>query len=177
MTNESGKTRAPFLSQSNRLLKLWRRLRAESGSATIELALVTGIFGIPLLLGTFETGMVIYNSIEVSNAAHAGAAYGMMSSTNASDTTHIVSAAQNEAPDFATNLTATPTAYYACSLSIDGTQYTTQSAATAACTGVGNHALEFIQVMTSATVPLPIRFVGLPASITLRGNSIMEVQE
>jgi len=143
----------------------------------LEMALMLAIFGIPLLLGTVEAATWVYASIEVSNAAHAGAMYAMTSSTFANDTSGITTAAQQEASDFGANLTVTPTAYYACSAALGGTQYTTQAAATTACTGAGDHPLEFVQVVASAPVTPPIRIPGLPKTFTLNGTSVMEVEE
>jgi hypothetical protein len=120
---------------------------------------------------------LIYGSIEVSNAAHAGAMYGMQNATLAGESSGITAAAQTEASDFGANLTVTPTTYYACSAALGGTQYSTQSAATAACTGSGNHSLEFVQVAVSAPVTSPFNCPPLPASFTLRSISVMEVEE
>jgi hypothetical protein len=146
----------------------------------VELALVSSILGVPLLIGTSQMGFVVYDSIEVATAAHAGALYGMQSLTYAANTSGIVTAAQTEAADFGTSLSVTPTAYYACSNAIAGTQYTgsnAQSNANAACTGGTNHALEFIQVNTSATYTPPIHCPGLPRTFTLNGQSVMEVEQ
>jgi hypothetical protein len=152
-------------------------LREEDGSSLVELALCISLVGLPLLVGTVEMGSMMYGSIEVTNAAHAGAEYGMMSSTFAADSAGIVGAAQGEAVDFGSKLTVTPTVFFACSQAVAGTQYTTQSAANAACTGSVNHSLEFVQVSTSATVTPPIRCPGLASSYTLVGVSVMEIEE
>ena len=161
-----------------RILAASNALRSNAGIATLELALALSFFGTPLLLGTYETSVLVHHSIEVANAAHAGAMYGMMSSTFASDTSGIQSAAQNEASDFGNNLTVTPTIYYVCSEAMTGTQYTTQSAANAACpSGQANHNLEMIQVATSASVTLPVHIAGLPRTLSLNGTSVMEVEE
>jgi Flp pilus assembly protein TadG len=146
----------------------------------IEVALITSLLGVPLLLGTAEVGYVVYDSIEISNAANASSLYGMQSSTFASDTAGMKTAAQNEATDFGAALTVTPTSYYACSSAIGGTQYTgpsAQSNANAACTGGTNHALQFVQVNTSATVTPLVHCPGLPTSFALTGSSVMEVEE
>jgi Flp pilus assembly protein TadG len=152
-------------------------LNSDSGSSLIELALIVAILGAPLMLGSAEVGFLVYDSIEVSNAAHAGAMYGMMSNTNASNTATITTAAQSEAADFGTNLAVTPTVFWACSAAESGTQYTTSSAAASACTGGTNHALEFVQVAVSATATPPIHLPGLPASYPLTSTSVMEVEE
>jgi Flp pilus assembly protein TadG len=161
----------------SRLKRKCRLLREETGGALVEAALCMSIFGLPLLVGTVELGTMMFNSIEVTNAAHAGASYGMISATFAAHTSGIIAAAQGEAPEFGTNLNVTPTVYFACSESAGGSQYSSSSAATTACTGGTNHALEFIQVTTSATVTPPIKCPGLPATYTLTGVSVMEVQE
>jgi Flp pilus assembly protein TadG len=151
-------------------------MRAETGGALVEMALCIPLLGAPVLIGTAETGMALYDSIEVSNAAHAGTAYGMMSSTYAASSSGMIAAAQAEAPDVS-GLSVTPTTYYACSQTIAGTQYTSQAAANTACTGSSNHSLEFVQVITSATVPIPFRVPGLPTSFYLASTSVMEVEE
>jgi Flp pilus assembly protein TadG len=155
-------------------------LRGESGGALVELAVVVAFLGIPLLLGTAEMASLVYDSIEISNSANAGSAYGMQSLTYASNTSGMTTAAQTEASDFGAALSVTPTTYYACSNAIGGTQYTgssAQSNANAACTGIGNHALEFVQVKTSASVTPSIHWLGLPSSFTLTGSSVMEVEQ
>jgi Flp pilus assembly protein TadG len=146
----------------------------------VELALLSSLLGLPLLMGTGEMGFVVYDSIEISNAAHAGALYGMQSLTFAADTAGIRTAAQGEAADFGAAVTVTPTAYYACSSAVGGTKYTgtnAQSNATAACTGGSNHALEFIQVATSLSVTPGVHCPGLPRTFVVLGSSVMEVQQ
>ncbi|MDP9051536.1 MAG: pilus assembly protein [Acidobacteriota bacterium] len=157
-----------------------RGLRGESGSALIELALVVGILGVPLLLGTAQMGVLGYDSIEITDAANAGALYGMQSATYASNNSGITTAAQAEATDFGTQLTVTPTNYWVCATAMTGTQYSGtngQSNATAACTGAGNRAVQFVQVNTSASVTPVVHWSVLPASLTLNGKAVMEVQQ
>jgi Flp pilus assembly protein TadG len=155
-------------------------LREELGSSMIELALVVSILGLPLFAGTAEMGLVVYDSLEVANAANAGAYYGMRSSTFASSTSGIISAAQAEAGDFTTRLTVTPTTYYACSAAVAGTQYTGTNAqvnATSGCTGTGNHPLEFVQVTASITVTPGIHLPALSSSFALSHTAVMEVEQ
>jgi Flp pilus assembly protein TadG len=169
---------ADFLQR--RVSRRWMRckfMRDEHGNAMIEMALCMSLLGMPLLVGTVELGSMIYTSIEVSNAAHAAAMYGMMSSTFAADGSGIKIAAQNEATDLGSTLGVTPNVYFACSSAIGGTQYSSQTAANTACNSGTDHTLEFVQVNTSVSVTPPIRCPGLPASYTLTGSSTMEVQE
>jgi hypothetical protein len=101
----------------------------------------------------------------------------MRSATYASNTSGITSAAQAETSDLSSTLSVTPTVFYACSSAIGGTQYTTVSAANTACTGTGNHALEFVQVVASTTITPAGRVTGLAKTFTLSSTSIMEVEE
>ena len=159
------------------MIKAVRLLRGETGGALVEMALCIPLLGAPILIGTVESGMMLYDSIELSNAAHAGTAYGMMSSTFAANSSGMTAAAQAEAGDLGSLLNVTPTTYFACSQAIPGTQYTTQSAANSACTGASNHALQFVQVITTAAVPVPFRVPGLPNTFNLTATSVMEVEE
>lgn len=154
-----------------------RALADEAGNALIELAIVLSLLGVPLLTGTIYIGVMLLDSIIVTNAAHAGAEYAMTSSTYAEDSAGIVTAAQDDATGLGVTLNVTPTMYYACSTAINGTQYTTQAAANAACTGGTSHSLQFIQVTTSATITPPVTLPGLSKSVTLTGTSVQEVEE
>ncbi|MDP9051836.1 MAG: pilus assembly protein [Acidobacteriota bacterium] len=157
-----------------------RGLRSESGSALIELALVTGFLGVPLLLGTAQMGILAYDSVEVSNAANAGALYGMRNGTFAADSNGITTAARADASDFGNNLVVTSSAYYVCATAMTGTQYlgvNGKTNATAACTGAGNHGIQLVQVNTSVSVTPTIHWSVLTSSLTLRGTSVMGVQQ
>ena len=72
--------------------------RDQKGSAMLELAI-----GMPVLFlflfGTADLGRLFYFSIEVANAAAAGANYGSFHTSNMTDTNGIANAATNEAPE------------------------------------------------------------------------------
>jgi Flp pilus assembly protein TadG len=156
-------------------------LRGERGDALIELAFLFSLVGVPLLLGTVQMGFLVYDTVEISNAANAGALYGMQNSAYAASSAGIRSAAQAEAADFGTKLTVTPTTYYACSNAVGGTQYPTssytQGQAATHCGGTGNQALEFVQVIASAAVTPTIHCPGLPTTYTLTNTAVMEVEQ
>ena len=160
-----------------KLSQLHAKLLEETGSALIELAVVLSLLGIPLLLGVIYTGVLFGDYIQITNAAHTGALYAMRSSTYAEDSAGITAAAQADASDIGTNLTVTPSTYYVCSGSQDGTQYASQTSANAACNGGSSHTLEFVQVIASAPITPPATFPGMPKSITLSSISAMEVEE
>jgi Flp pilus assembly protein TadG len=155
----------------------YMRLRDDRGSALVELGLMLGFLGVPLLLATVYFATLLMDDIEIANAAHAGAMYGMQSSTFAEHTSGIVTAAQGETYRFGSNLNVATTIYYACSNAIAGTQYTTQAAANTACTGGTTHPLEFISVTASTSVNPPGSFKGWADPITMSSTSVMEVEE
>jgi Flp pilus assembly protein TadG len=169
-------------------------LREESGNALVEMALFFTFIGIPMLIGTAQMGILIYDQIEVSNAANAGDIFGTYMSGVAGDTAKITAAAQAEASDFPSTslgnsiLTVVPTIFFYCAGAVGSNTpatasgatppYTDLPTATAACSGpdTPNEVIEFLQVQTSATVTPLIHLPGLPSSITLTGNAVMEVQ-
>jgi Flp pilus assembly protein TadG len=145
-------------------------LREMVGGALVELALVVPVF-VALLLGAAEFARLAYASIEVSNAARAGVAYGSQSSTTASDISGMQTAATNDGANV-TGLSATATEFWACSGS---TVPYTQLSSPPTCTGTGNHLLNYVQVTTTATVNPLIHVPGLPTTFTLHGLAIMRV--
>src|ERR1700722_1435341 len=92
-------------------------VRSDVGQAFIELALILPVL-VLLIIGAAELGRLAYASIEVSNSARAGVAYGAQNHITASDTTGIQVAARNDSTDIAS--TATPVVTLSCSCS-DGT--------------------------------------------------------
>jgi len=149
-------------------------LLQQTGGALVETAFVVAFLVVPLILGTTDVATMMYASIEVSNAAHAGALPAMHGTrSNAA----LQTAAQAEAGDFlAANVTVTPSNYYACSVAEGGAQYATLALATAGCTGTGNHSIHFVQVLVSAPVTLPFACCGLTSPLTLNSKSVMEVE-
>src|SRR5271156_1139727 len=87
--------------------------RNDHGQAFVELALVLPIF-LLLLVGVAELGHLAYASIEVSNAARAGVAYGAQSHITASDPAGIQLAATQDSPNI-TGITASVAQACSCS--------------------------------------------------------------
>jgi Flp pilus assembly protein TadG len=153
------------------------RFANQAGNALVELALILCFFGLPLLAGTAYCAVLLLDDIQISNAAHTGAIYGMRSSTFASDLSGMSAAALAEAPGFGANLTVTPTSFYVCSGALDGTHYSTQAAANVACSSGSNHSLQLVQVLVTASISPPASLPGLPRKVTLNRVSVMEVEE
>src|SRR5713226_6481438 len=75
-----------------------RTRRNQKGSAMVEFALGSTVL-LLFLFGTADFGRLFYYSIEVANAAAAGADYGSFKSTNMTDTAGISTTAKNEAAE------------------------------------------------------------------------------
>lgn len=150
-------------------MRVTRWICDDRGQDMVELAIVAPLL-ILLFTGIYALGYFAYYAIEVSNAAHAGAIYGMQSSTSAIDTSDIVLSAQKEVPE--KSITVTPSYYYVCLDALNGTTYGTTTDAAASC---ANYQM-MVRVQTSLALATPVSVPGLPDSITLSGNSVMEVQ-
>jgi Flp pilus assembly protein TadG len=145
-------------------------MRDDVGQALIELALALPIY-ILLLLGSAEFALLAYASIEVSNAARAGVAYGAQSAATAADLTGMATAATNDGSNVA-GLSATASQFCSCS----NAAATQVACATAPTTCASARVLNYVQVNTTAAVSPPIRLPGLPITFTLRGQAIMRVE-
>jgi Flp pilus assembly protein TadG len=141
-------------------------LRDTVGGAILELALLVPAFS-TMVLGAAEFARLAYASIEVTNAARAGVAYGSQSSATASDLTGMQTAATNDGGDVA-SLSAVATEFWSCSTA-PATQFTSPPT----CTGA--RVLNYVQVRTTATVNPIIHLLGLPTTFTLHGLAIMRV--
>jgi Flp pilus assembly protein TadG len=171
------------------------RLKEDSGAALIELAVVTPLF-IFITIGAFELGRVAHFTIEVENAARAGASFGGENMGNATSTSTVSQAAQNDAPDL--TLTATPGAGCVCEtldLTSNTPTYNPASGTVScsdpiitACTGssstVSYNVVSYVTVSTKATVnsvfsisglPMLGPSVQLPTTYTLHGYSAMRI--
>jgi Flp pilus assembly protein TadG len=142
----------------------------EHGNGLVEIALVMPVL-VLILVGAGEMGRLVYYAIEVSNAAHAGAAYAAQSHATASNTSNIALAAANDAANVASLAT---TSSISCSCS-NGTAITCANAATT-CVSPGR-ILEFVQVNTSATVNPMFNYPGISSNFNLTGKTTMKVQQ
>jgi Flp pilus assembly protein TadG len=160
-------------------LKEWRiRMTAlrmtisnDMGQAFVELALVLPIF-VLLLIGAAELGRLAYISIEISNAARAGVAYGAQNHVTALDIAGMQTAATQDAQNI-TNLVATA-APPSCSCS-NGTAITCANAGTNCVSPA--RIIEYVQVSTSASVDTAFHLPGIPNTVTMNGNAIMRVEQ
>jgi Flp pilus assembly protein TadG len=136
---------------------------SERGSSLVELAFMLS-FMLLLAIGVIDFGRAFYDSIEVSNAARAGAQYGEL---NPSDTTGMIAAAKSDASDISA-ITATAAIGCMCS---DGTGASANCATTPSC-GSSARQLNYVQVNTSYTYTTYFPWPGVPASFPLTGKAI-----
>lgn len=162
-----------------------RELKDNSGSALVEVALAAPLF-LLMIMGAFELGRVAHFAIEVQNAARSGASFGGENQGNATSTTAITQAAQNDAPDLS-NLTAAPSTSCVCETLTSGTISFSPSSGTVSCSDptitacsgssstVTYRVVSYVTVSTQATLNSVFQVGALPGSYTLHGNSTMRI--
>jgi len=148
---------------------------AESGNALVELAITLPLFAL-LILGAAEIANLAWASVEVNNAARAGAAYGSISRANAANIPNIELAAQNEAPKLTLAFPNPPTQVCYCVTS--GTPGSPDVGCTTtnltSCTSPSIIQVA-VQVNTQAAVSPLVHYPGLPATYTVRAQATMGV--
>lgn len=147
----------------------------ESGSSIVELAVTLPIF-LLLILGTAEIANIAWASIQLNNAAHAGAQYASVTK-DTGDTTDIQTAAQNEAPSLTITFPTAPALTCSCVNSSSGTVTAYSCSTVQANCPSPNSILSSIQVTTQAVVQPLIHYPGLPASYTLQGQATMGIAQ
>jgi Flp pilus assembly protein TadG len=144
-------------------------LRSQSGQSLVELALLTPIL-LLLVIGTVDMGRYAYISIQVGNAARAGAAYGAQSPIKAADTTGIKSAALNDGENIpGLNVTST----FVCECDNGGA--ITSTACTSACT-TGNEVTS-VQVTASGSFSTLFNYPGIPSPLFISSTAKLRVAE
>ena len=150
------------------------RVRGDSGQSMLEVALCLPLFFL-LILGTAEIANIAWSAVQVQNAARAGAQYGAQNRAAASDSASITTAAKNDAPRL-TTMQVTPTESCKCINTTTGADSGKSCATITACP-TPYLITEQVQVNTSAAVTPIFHYPGLPASYTLKGQAIMDVEK
>ena len=149
-------------------------LHDDGGQSLVELALIVPIFAL-LLLGAVAFGQLAYAAIEVSNAARAGVAYGAQSAATAADTAGMQAAAIDDAANISgMKVAAQP--FCTCSNDPTSTHLSDCGSAPATCEAEGAHAINYVQVNTTATVTPIASYPGISPTFTLSGQAIMRVE-
>jgi Flp pilus assembly protein TadG len=139
--------------------------RSQRGASLVEVAFMIPFLSL-LLIGVIDMGRAFYLSMEVADAARAGAMYGYQTSATMRDTTGIQTAAANDAPEV-TGLTTTSS--YGCMCS-DGTSPSADCSAPPTCSS-GKRQVNYVIVNTSATYTPLFPWPKVPASIPLSGTA------
>lgn len=148
----------------------------------LELALCLPVFAL-LILGTAEIANIAWASIQLNNAAHAGAQFGSQSRANAADPLDpatsvgvIEEATQNEAPKLTITFPTAPSQACSC---IDPTTGTTGAGSTGCQTLIECPSpyviFDNITVNAQAVVRPLVHYPGLPATYTLNATATMGV--
>ena len=135
-----------MITKQNRGSSKSARRESESGQGLVELALVSVLILVPILIGAGEFARAAYAYIEVSNAARAAVQYGAQNGATALDTAGMLTAAKNDYAFDANNLTLLQSSYV-CTCSDTGSTVTCTDAT--ACSGA--HMEKTLTVQTHAT--------------------------
>lgn len=142
---------------------------SQRGASIVEVALMTP-FLLLLLIGVIDFGRAFYDSIELENAARAGAQYGAI---NPTDTAGMVTAAKNDANIDIPSIAATAT--YGCMCS-DGTSSSASCASTPSCSS-STRQVNYVTVNTTYTYTTFLPWPGVPSSFALTGNATLSPGE
>lgn len=133
--------------------------RSETGASLVEFAIVAPLLAL-LLLGVIDFGRYMQIADVVTNAARAGVQYGAQTIGTASDTVGMQNAALSDAQGLA-GMTAQ--ASYWCTPSC-------------AVPPVGRR-IVYVQVTTTGTFQSLFHYPGLPTSVRVSDNAIMQVAQ
>jgi Flp pilus assembly protein TadG len=145
-----------------------RRFWAARGQSYVELAFVLPVLAIVLVVAA-DFGRLFYTYVEVINAARAGAQYGSNSVITAADATGMSAAAKRDGVNVA-NLTVT------ASQCTCGTA-TSSIPACAANFCTNDPEGNYVVVNTQVPFTTIVKYPGVPSSITLKGQAVMQVQQ
>jgi Flp pilus assembly protein TadG len=134
-------------------------LRAEGGVALIEFSLFLPILAF-LFVGIVDYALELQQALQIQEAAAAGAAFGVTPG-NQLNLTGMQNAAKNAASGV-NGFNATAATIYTC------TPGGASVSSTSTCTSYGTP-ITYVQVNTSATVPVFLAYPGVTASQTIYG--------
>jgi Flp pilus assembly protein TadG len=139
---------------------------AEEGVSLLEFALIVPIL-VFIVFGVVDLSLVIGQSMVVTQAAEAGAAYGTLAG-NQNDSTGMKNAATNAANGLS-GFSVTEINW--CSCTSGGSAVGCSSSCPDSASPI-----MYVKVQTSATEQVLVSYPGLPSSFVLNGISILRVQ-
>jgi Flp pilus assembly protein TadG len=168
--------------RQSKMIRRWKAIRGEEGSSFVELMLVIAFLILPLMVGMTGFGILVYDYIEVSDAAEAGASYASeYFRTNSAFPTNAATVAQAAEANIPSASVSIPAVYCGCSSAgstsaVTGSCSSVTAASAATCTGNGD--IEFVTVTTNAAVdPVGINLtkVGVPSTAQINGSATFEL--
>ena len=138
----------------------------EAGSALVEFTFIVPVFML-LTLGVVNFALAIEQGIAVSAAAHAGAEYGAVEG-NQNNLIGMQTAASVSTN--AVSISAVASTWCTCSVN---------SSTVVSCTSICNTydvPVQYVQVRTTANVPVLIPYSSLPANVKLAGSSVLRAR-
>jgi Flp pilus assembly protein TadG len=145
-----------------------RRFRAARGQSYVELAFALPVLAIILVVAA-DFGRLFYTYVEVINAARAAAQYGSNSVITAADSTGMIAAAKQDGVNIA-NLTVTASQ---CTCG-------TATASIPACSSnycTNDPQGNYVVVNAQAPFSTITKYPGVPSSVTLKSQAVMQVQQ
>lgn len=127
----------------------------------VELALVLPVLTF-LLLGIVDVSRYAYYGLLAANAARAAVQYGAQSLVTAADTNGMKTAALQDAQNLP-GLTVTPSPV--CEV----------NGVVASCSTT--NAVYYVQVVATGQFQPLVKYVGIPANVTVTGNAMMRVEK
>lgn len=143
----------------------------ESGQALVELALVSVMLLVPLLIGAAEFARAAYAYIEVSNAARAAVQYGAQNVGTVQDTAGMLTAARNDYAFDANSLILSPSPSYVCTCSDTGSSVSCTDASVCA----GAHIERTLTVRTQANFDPGFYEPFLARTFVVKGIAVQKV--
>jgi Flp pilus assembly protein TadG len=153
-----------------------RRKSAEAGAALVELMVTLPVL-LALLIGTADFARVFYTSMQVMNAARAGAQYGAANLGTSADSAGMQAVAMSSVNQPGLSV---PTATRVCQCAMaDGSFPDTVACSDPPASACPSPKFRVITVRVTARAPFSMtaRFPGLPGTLTVERTSIMRVTE
>ncbi len=150
-------------------LRRWRR--ATAGNITVEFGFLVP-FLIALVLGTYDFGTIGLQKITVTNAARAGAQYGVVDLSTAGDTAGMKLAARLDADDVNSELIVNARQYCVCSSS-------GEISCTGLCSGVDDDStfpFMFVEVTVQDSIDLMFVYPGISSPQQVAATSTLRVR-
>jgi Flp pilus assembly protein TadG len=137
------------------------------GQSVVELAVAVTVL-VMLLLAGADFARIFATWIELNGAARAAAQYGSQSIITAADTSGMIAAAETDNSNI-TGLTVT-----ASQCTCESSQSVT-ACSSSYCSD--NSTATYVIVDTQATFHTLVNYPGMPSSVTLSGQAVMQVQQ